>query len=280
MTAPLRILILEDRPADVELMLHELRRDEFTLEWQRVDTEADYIAALQAASGKDLDIILSDYNLPQFTALQALHFLQERDLDIPFIVVTGSVSEAVAVECMKQGATDYLLKDRMARLGEAVKSALREKGLRDEKRQAEAAMHLREDLSHMIVHDMRSPLTVILMTVRQSVQRVLDNLMSNALKFPPLGSTITLRAEYPEVGTTSQSTGPLVRVQVIDKGPDIAEEHRARIFNKYEIPSLKEDGARQVGPGLAFCKMAVEAHGGCIFVDANEPEGSIFTVEI
>jgi signal transduction histidine kinase/DNA-binding response OmpR family regulator len=140
MAALLRILILEDRPADVELMLHELRRDGFALEWQRVDTEVDYIAALQAASGKDLDVILSDYNLPQFTALQALHLLQEHDLDIPFIVVTGSVSEAVAVECMKQGATDYLLKDRMARLGEAVKSALREKCLRDEKRQAEAAL--------------------------------------------------------------------------------------------------------------------------------------------
>jgi two-component system sensor histidine kinase/response regulator len=111
-------------------------------------------------------------------------------------------------------------------------------------------------------------------------QRVLDNLMSNALKFSPPGSTITLRLEYPEVRATPQSIEPLVRVQVIDEGPGIAEEHRARIFDKYEILLLKEDGVRQVGLGLAFCKMAVEAHGGHIFVDANEPEGSIFTVEI
>jgi DNA-binding NtrC family response regulator len=87
-----------------------------------------------------LDIILADYSLPQFDALRALHLLQERDLDIPFIVVTGSVSEEAAVECMRQGATDYLLKDRLGRLGPAVERALQQKHLRDEKRQAEDAL--------------------------------------------------------------------------------------------------------------------------------------------
>lgn len=137
MFTPLRVLILEDRPEDAELMLYELRQAGFDPSWQRVETEADYLARLQG----DLQVILADYSLPQFDALRALQLLQERDLDIPFIVVTTSLSEEVAVECMKQGADDYLLKDRLARLGLAVQRALQEKNLRDEKRRAEAALH-------------------------------------------------------------------------------------------------------------------------------------------
>lgn len=136
MATPLSVLILEDRESDAELMLHELRRAGFKPQWQRVETEQDYLAHLHPA----LDVILADYTLPQFDALRALHLLQKRGLDIPFIVVTGSISEEVAVECMKQGAADYLLKDRLARLGPAVVQALKQRKLREEKRQAEAAL--------------------------------------------------------------------------------------------------------------------------------------------
>jgi signal transduction histidine kinase len=111
-------------------------------------------------------------------------------------------------------------------------------------------------------------------------QRVLDNLVSNALKFSPAESTVRLRVEYPEAKTASPMQEPRVRIQVLDEGPGIPEEHRDRIFDKFEIVALKERGISQVGLGLAFCKMVVEAHGGQIFVDANEPQGSVFTVEI
>jgi PAS domain S-box-containing protein len=136
MAMPLRVLLLEDRRADAELMLHELRRAGYTLDSQRVETRADFLAHLDP----ELDVILADFNLPQFDALRALHCLQERGLDVPFIIVTGSLNEEVAVECMKQGATDYLLKDRLARLGTAVAQAVQQKGLRQEKAQAEAAL--------------------------------------------------------------------------------------------------------------------------------------------
>jgi two-component system sensor histidine kinase/response regulator len=111
-------------------------------------------------------------------------------------------------------------------------------------------------------------------------QRMLDNLVSNALKFSPSESTVTLHVEYPEAKTASPSQEPRVRIQVLDEGPGIAEEHRDRIFDKFEIVALKGRDLSQVGLGLAFCKMVVEAHGGQIFVDANEPEGAVFTVEI
>ncbi len=107
-------------------------------------------------------------------------------------------------------------------------------------------------------------------------QRTLDNLVSNALKFSPPQGIVTVRAEYPE----SEAASSLVRIQVLDEGPGIPEEHRDRIFDKFEIVEAKKSGIPQVGLGLAFCKMVVEAHGGRIFVDANEPEGTIFTVEI
>jgi len=136
MSAPLRVLILEDRPEDAELMLHELRRAGFDPAWQRVETELDYLAQLH----EGLDAILADYTLPQFDALRALQLLQEHGLDIPLIIVSGLISEGAAIECLKQGAADYLLKDRLARLGPALTHALQEKKLRDEKRQAEVAL--------------------------------------------------------------------------------------------------------------------------------------------
>ena len=136
MSTPLRVLILEDRPEDAELMLHELRRAGFEPAWQRVETELDYLAQLH----EGLDAILADYTLPQFDALRALQLLQEHGLDIPLIIVSGLISEEAAIECLKQGAADYLLKDRLARLGPALTHALQEKKLRDEKRQAETAL--------------------------------------------------------------------------------------------------------------------------------------------
>ncbi len=136
MTIPLQTLILEDHLADAELLVHALKQAGFEPDWQCVDSEADYQAGLHAG----LDVILADYSLPQFDALGALHLLQERRLDIPFIVVTGTLSEEAAVECIKQGAADYLLKDRLARLGSAVSHALEQKQLRDQKQRADQAL--------------------------------------------------------------------------------------------------------------------------------------------
>jgi PAS domain S-box-containing protein len=136
MPSTLKVLFLEDRPADATLLLHELRQYGYTPEWTRVDTEATYLASLNPA----LDVILADFSLPQFNALKALKLLRERKLDIPFIVVTGSLSEEAAAECIKQGADDYLLKDRLVRLGQAVAAAVEAKRLRDEARSAEIAL--------------------------------------------------------------------------------------------------------------------------------------------
>src|ERR1700737_712731 len=117
----LNLLLLEDRLDDAELVLAQLRAAGFEPRWRRVDTEADYLAAL----GEDLDLILADYHLPQFDARRALQYRTDRGLDVPFIIVSGDVGEDAAIDAMKAGASDYLSKDKLGRLGAAVERELR-----------------------------------------------------------------------------------------------------------------------------------------------------------
>src|ERR1043166_3682876 len=163
MTTPVRVLILEDREADALLILHELRLAGFEPDWKRVDDEASYLAALEALP----DLICADYRLPQFDADRALTLLLERHLDIPFIIISGSIGEELAVAAMRKGPADYLLKDRLARLGPAVRQILEQKQLRDEKKQMEAA--LRHYLS-MLAHELRSPLAPLLTSLEVARQ--------------------------------------------------------------------------------------------------------------
>jgi len=133
MAAPLKVLILEDNPSDAELILHALRRVGYEAISNLADTEQgfrDYLKLLP-------EVILSDFSMPGFDALRALEILQEDQLDIPFIVVSGSIGEELAVELIQRGATDYIIKDRIERLGQAVKQALQEKLTRNHKQLVE-----------------------------------------------------------------------------------------------------------------------------------------------
>jgi two-component system cell cycle sensor histidine kinase/response regulator CckA len=138
---PLNVLLLEDRPTDAELIVHELKQAGFDPAWHRVENEAEYLAALEPT----LDVILADVHMPRFDAPRALDLLRKRDLDVPFIVVSGSIDEETAVHALKSGAADYLLKDRLARLGQAVQRAIDERRLQREKREAERALGAAEE---------------------------------------------------------------------------------------------------------------------------------------
>jgi PAS domain S-box-containing protein len=127
---PLNILLAEDSVDDTELLMAELRRAGFDPKCKRVETETDFLAEMKNSP----DIILSDYSMPNFSGLRAAELLRESGLNIPFMLISGAMGEDVAVEAMKRGVTDYLLKDRIARLGAAVEQALEKKRLRDERR--------------------------------------------------------------------------------------------------------------------------------------------------
>ena len=136
MDKELNLLIVEDSETDAELMVMRLENAGFKLDWQRVETMQAFLDALSTK----IDIILSDWSLPQFGGLAALRLLKEKNLDIPFIIISGSIGEEAALDALRMGAYDYLLKDRPDRLGQAVRNALEQKQLRDQHRKAEEAL--------------------------------------------------------------------------------------------------------------------------------------------
>ncbi|HEX6764613.1 MAG TPA: sigma 54-interacting transcriptional regulator, partial [Polyangiaceae bacterium] len=143
----LNVLIVEDSREDAEILAHEIRRAGFVFHHRSVETEADYVAAIDAG----VDVIVADYTLPGFSAMRALELMQARSLDIPFIVVTGSVGEEAAVACIRSGASDYLLKDRLTRLGSAITRALEERSARAARHKAEAELRASEERHRALV---------------------------------------------------------------------------------------------------------------------------------
>jgi PAS domain S-box-containing protein len=134
--ADTRILLLEDYPLDAELISRELRRSIPRLEWRHADSKEAFIATLREFAA---DLVLSDNSLPSFDALAALRTARELCPDVPFVVVSGTVGDEHAVELMKAGVTDYVLKDRLSRLGIVVRRALAEAEQRRGAKQAEQA---------------------------------------------------------------------------------------------------------------------------------------------
>jgi PAS domain S-box-containing protein len=146
---PLNALIVEDRVADANLIVRELERAGFDPKWKRVETEEDFVSRLEPS----LDVILADYTMPCFGASRALEVLQECSLDIPFIIISGTIGEDIAVAAMKQGAADYLLKDGLSRLGPVINRVLEQSRLRKEnQRAADELGPAQEQLSHLLAH--------------------------------------------------------------------------------------------------------------------------------
>jgi two-component system cell cycle sensor histidine kinase/response regulator CckA len=231
MSQPLRVLILEDRPSDASLVLKELRQAGYEPQWQRVDTEQDYSAHLQAVP----DIILADYNLPQFSAPEALQILQKSRLDIPFIIVSGSIGEEIAVAAMKDGATDFLLKDRMGRLGQAVGQALEQRRLRDTQRQAEETLRERTQFILLTaevgvslnrvatLHDMLQPCA-------ESLVRNLDIALARIWTFNEAENALDLQAS---AGLETRLDGMYSRVPVGTHGIGrLAQDRVAYVTNE------------------------------------------------
>lgn len=156
MPNPIRVLILEDQEADAELMLHELRRTGFDPSWRRVDSEWDYLEGLR----EEPDVILADYTLPQFDALRALNLMKEHGLDIPFIVVTGTIGEETAVALMKAGAHDYIMKENMMRLAPAVERELHEVEIRRGRSRMTEALKANEERFRELFEHMSSAVAV------------------------------------------------------------------------------------------------------------------------
>ena len=158
MKRQLRVLVVEDSEFDAQVMISLLRRAGYDPFMHRVETSS---SLAEAVTGKTWDIILADYNLPTFNALDALKHIQACGLDVPFIIVSGGIGEDIAVAAMKAGAHDYLMKGNLSRLAPAVERELREASIRSEQRQAKHDMQESEQRYRLLWET--SPDAVVLM---------------------------------------------------------------------------------------------------------------------
>lgn len=347
------ILIIDDEPDNFDVIETLLDGENYELHYAPTGQQAiDYLDSFQP------DVILLDVMMPDLDGMEVCRRLKSDPQwqVVPIIMVTALTAKEDLAKCMAAGADDFISKPvNGVELRARVNSMLRIKQQYDK---LQTLLNLREDMVNMIVHDLRNPLTSIIVSneilrfpglsaekheqkthkivlAAQQMQslidsllimaklesgrmvlnltevdlcglcisalagveaiaqhknlhlvselpspgsmvkvdlpifrRVLDNLLSNAIKFSPSNAQVTLRAEYLATGT---------KLQVVDSGLGIPQKLRQSIFEKYEIGTRMPE-ISQIGLGLAFCKMAIEAHHGTISVEDNRPKGSIFTV--
>lgn len=163
MEPTLRILHLEDNPADAFLVARQLKNANFRFDTKLIETREHFIEALDNFKP---DIILSDHTLPQFNSMDALKIYKEHQCEVPFILITGSVSEEFAIRSIKEGADDYILKSNLIRLPSAILQAIKTRKTESEKRKANVELeHINKELSTFIykaAHDLRGPVCSIL----------------------------------------------------------------------------------------------------------------------
>jgi signal transduction histidine kinase len=198
----LRALLVEDSEADAALVLAELKRAGYEIVAERVYTAP----ALQAALARqEWDLVIADYSMPSFTGLEALDIVRTSGLDLPFIVVSGTIGEDVAVAAMKAGAHDYLIKDRLARLSPAVERELREAAERRERRRAESSLRESEDRyrgalqeANLRLQSLSSRMLEVQESERRHIARELHDEIGQALTAVKLHLQAALRRGGPE----------------------------------------------------------------------------------
>jgi signal transduction histidine kinase len=237
---PLHALIVDDSKDDAFLIVREFERGGFDVVSERVDTAP----AMQAAMARHgWDVIIADYAMPHFSGLEALQVLKESGLDLPFIVVSGAIGEDVAVEAMRFGAHDYVMKDKLARLVPAVERELREAAVRREQRQAEQNLRHAERLAALgtfaagIAHEINNPLAAIQMTARYGLKApellpelktILNEIVEDAERCTRVVASVL---QFARKGPSVKEPVPLMDILRVacDQARRYASEHGVRV---------------------------------------------------
>lgn len=191
MKTPLKILMIEDMEDDVKLVERVLKNEKMNFTIYRVDERDEYVRGLHDVHP---DVILSDHTLPQFNSVEALEISQRAGIDVPFILVTGTVSEEFAVTCLKNGADNYVLKGNLTRLPSAIHNALKQREAEKNRKQAEKALHKQNQMLikinkeldrfvYSVSHNLRSPLMSVLGLLNIAKKEVESKDISRLLEY-------------------------------------------------------------------------------------------------
>jgi len=224
MKSPLHILHLEDEPDDVALAQSTLEAGGIAGAFTRVETRAEFVSALEAGG---IDLILSDFSLPTFDGLSALDIAHSRHPEVPFILVSGTLGEELAIDSLKRGATDYVLKHRLSRLVPAVRRAMQEVKERVRRKQAEAK---RNEYSRKLQLLSRRLVTAQ-ETERRHIARELHDEIGQALTVLQLNLQALLQAPHPDALTTRLNETLTVAGHLLEQVQDISLDLRPSMLD-------------------------------------------------
>ncbi|HYH98523.1 response regulator [Hyalangium sp.] len=258
MSAPevLRLLLVEDCEDDAALLVRELRRGGYDVVHQRVETPEALECALEAGPW---DVIIADYALPRFDGLAAFSRVQRRGLDVPFIIVSGTIGEDTAVAAMKAGVHDFLLKDRLGRLVPAVARELREARVRQERRQMQ---------EQLLMSDRMASLGVLAASVAHEINNPLASLLLD-LDFG-LREARTRQVSEEGVQALESVRDCAERIREIVRDIKIFSRPEAQTFGATDLHRVMDSSVRMAWNHAFHCARIVKDYGEVPFVHASE----------
>jgi signal transduction histidine kinase len=254
----LRALVVEDEPADVELALRTLRLADLNVTGDVAQTVEEFTEMVRKNS---YDVILADYKLPGWNGMESVAILRKEGLDVPVILVSGALGEQTAVECIKQGAADYILKDNLARLPGSIRRAMRETKLRQDHRQSQDDLARSnrdlEQFAYVASHDLQEPLRMVATYTQLLAERYRGKLDSDADKYIHYAVDGALRMQklvqdllaFSRVGRPGmalENTDCNVALQVALSNLEAAIQDSGAIVEHIQLPVLVADSSQLV----------------------------------
>jgi light-regulated signal transduction histidine kinase (bacteriophytochrome) len=250
--------MVEDEPADVELALRALRQAGLEASADIAQTPEEFTEMVQKNS---YDVILADYKLPGWNGMETVEILRQQGLDVPIILVSGALGELTAVECIKQGAADYILKDHLARLPESVRRAMRETKLRQDHRQSQDDLARSnrdlEQFAYVASHDLQEPLRMVATYTQLLAERYRGKLdadadryihyaVDGALRMQKLVQDLLAFSRVGRPGLALENTDCNVALQLALENLKAAMQESGSIVEHAQLPLLMADSSQLV----------------------------------